>query len=296
MNYRHAYHAGNFADLFKHAALVLLIQSLQKKEKGFVCLDTHAGIGLYDLAGTEAGKTGEWQSGIGRLMRENAADADGEDPDAAGPLAPFLHLVRGLNPDGGLRWYPGSPALARALARPQDRLELFELHPEDAASLAARHDGDRQVSVRAVNGYTASLKRIPPAERRGLVLVDPPFERPDEFPTLTEYLALAHRRWATGCFVLWYPVKSRGDVSRFHQALAGLGIAKTLAAQFTLGDGPDLDGQFHGSGLILVNPPWQFEETLLTLGQSLARRLALPAARTRVGWLVDETGAVGPGL
>lgn len=282
MNYRHAYHAGNFADVFKHAALTLLITALHKKDKGICVIDTHAGIGRYDLSGIEAGKTLEFQSGIERVM-------------AAEPtphLALYREIVAGMNPEGGLQHYPGSPWIARTLARPQDRLELFELHPADAVTLTEVFEGDEAVQVRAKEGYQGGLDRLPPRERRGLVLVDPPFEKTDEFPTLVEWLAYAYRAWATGIFMLWYPVKSRGEVEQFLNALRDLGVPKTLMAEFSLGSGPERDGTFHGSGLIFINPPWQLDEALRELGAELKEALAQPSARCRVEWLVDEDGLV----
>ena len=167
MNYRHAYHAGNFADVQKHATLALVIEHLKRKDGAFCYLDTHAGIGAYDLASVQAEKTGEWKSGIGAVM---------DAPEPPAELKPYLDAVAALNPEGGLRHYPGSPALVAALARPQDRLALCELHPEDAAELRRRFAADPRIGVHHMDGYTACKALLPPAERRGLVLMDPPFD------------------------------------------------------------------------------------------------------------------------
>lgn len=278
MNYRHAYHAGNFADVFKHAALALLLQHLRKKDKGFCVIDTHAGVGRYDLHGIEAGKTGEWRAGVGAVL----------DAPETPILAPWRQVIAALNPDGGCRFYPGSPLVARHFLRPQDRLVVAELHPEDRRSLAALFDDDRQVLVRPADGYSTLIKQIPPPERRGVALIDPPFERPDEWEVLTEVIAEAHRKWATGTYVIWYPVKDLAEVGRFHDVLASMGIPKILTAEFHLG--PPQPGQFFGSGLAVVNPPWQWDADLRQLGPALAAALNRPAAGSIVDWLVPEVG------
>ncbi|HSK39420.1 MAG TPA: 23S rRNA (adenine(2030)-N(6))-methyltransferase RlmJ, partial [Arenibaculum sp.] len=189
MNYRHVFHAGNFADVMKHAVVAMLVEQLKAKPAPFCVLDTHAGTGRYDLAGESALRTNEAAGGIGRIMA-----ARGHLPDGLGP---YLDAVDAMNPVGPLRWYPGSPRIVRALMRPDDRLVLAELHPEDAAALKREFAGDRQVAVHHMDGWLALRAHLPPRERRGLVLVDPPFEAADEFAQLVAGLALAQRRWPT---------------------------------------------------------------------------------------------------
>lgn len=278
MNYRHAYHAGNFADVHKHAALALILDYLKRKDAAFAYLDSHAGIGVYDLASVQAEKTGEWQAGIGRVLA--AADPPAE-------LLPFLSVVRALNPDGCLRLYPGSPMIAACLARPQDRLALCELHPEDAAALRARFAGDQRVGVHHRDGYDGLKGLLPPPERRGLVLIDPPFEARDEFQRLRRGLAQALARWPTGLFALWYPIKAKAAIDRFHADLAMMGLPKALAADIWIRGGDD-PARLNGCGLVVVNPPWTLDRSLETLMPWLARTLGEEGAQARLHWLVAE--------
>ncbi len=267
MNYRHAFHAGNFADVVKHAVLALLIERLKAKETAFRVVDTHAGIGLYDLSADAPNRTGEWRQGIRRVF-----DRPLPEPLAT-PLAPSLPTVSAVTPGGGLRHYPGSPMIARQLLRRQDRLTAVELHPEDAAALSATFAGDRQVKVVALHGWLALPAFLPPKERRGLVLVDPPYEARDEFDRLAAGLAAAHRRWPTGQYLLWYPVKDLAAVDRLRLALAKSGIPRILRAELFVRDRATPD-RFNGTGLLLVNPPWQFEAALEALLGGLAPILA----------------------
>jgi 23S rRNA (adenine2030-N6)-methyltransferase len=292
MNYRHAYHAGNFADVVKHATLALLIEQLKAKDAPFCVIDTHAGIGRYDLSSVEAQKTGEFRSGVLPLLTADPARLPAE-------LAPYLRVVRDMNrdmkkgSDAALRWYPGSPRLALDLLRPQDRLVLLELHPEDAATLASLFAGDKRVKVHNADGYVALKAFLPPKERRGLVLVDPPFERKDEFARLARGLGHAHRRWANGHYVLWYPIKRRRPVAEFHDALKASGIARILVAEFLLRPATDPE-RLNGCGLVLVNPPWRTETVLSTLLPQLSQLLSSEwgaserGAGANVEWLVPE--------
>jgi len=285
MNYRHAYHAGNFADVVKHAVLALLIEHLKAKDSPFQVLDTHAGIGRYDLSSAEAQKTGEFRSGVLRLL-------DADPPRLPQELEPYLRVVRALNRGApSLRWYPGSPRLALDLLRTQDRLVLLELHPEDARTLANAFAGDVRVKVHAADGYTALKAFLPPKERRGLVLIDPPFEKKDEFARLARGLRHAHRRWATGLYLLWYPIKDRPPVAEFHERLKASGIPRILIAEFLLRPAKDPE-RLNGCGLVLVNPPWQVDATLQALLPKLVALLASErGAAARVDWLVPEPAA-----
>ncbi|KAB7741158.1 23S rRNA (adenine(2030)-N(6))-methyltransferase RlmJ [Parvibaculum sedimenti] len=276
MNYRHAYHAGNFADVMKHSALALVIEHMKQKDKPFFLLDTHAGTGLTDLTGEEAQKTGEFRDGIARIMTEPA-------PHPA--LAPYLAALTRLGCIGAEPMsYPGSPLIARELAREGDRLAFCELHPEDAASLKSLFRHDPQTSVHEMNGYTALKAMLPPKERRGLVLIDPPFEARDEFDALLEGLEDATARWATGTYIIWYPVKDPSVSGTFLDALERGGPAKTLMAEIYI---RAVDpARMSGCGLVIVNPPWTLKETLTDLYGWLAERLEQGAgARARVEWL-----------
>jgi 23S rRNA (adenine2030-N6)-methyltransferase len=283
MNYRHAYHAGNFADVVKHAALCRVLVHLCEKPAAFRVIDTHAGAGRYDLAGPEAAKTQEWRDGIGRLMGATLTEP------ARSLLAPYLDAVAALNPGGRLHSYPGSPALARTLLRRQDRLIACELEPRAAAALQDNLRGDQRCKAIAIDGWTALTAYVPPVERRGLVLIDPPFEQPDEFSRLAQGLAAAHRKWPTGSYLLWYPIKDQAEGAAFAKKLVRLGIAKMLRAELILPTaGPDLG--LRGSGLIAVNPPWTLHDELKILLPALAEALSRGAAgAVTLDWLTGES-------
>jgi 23S rRNA (adenine2030-N6)-methyltransferase len=283
MNYRHAYHAGNFADVVKHAVLARMLVHLRDKPAAFRVIDTHAGAGCYDLGGVEAGTTQEWRDGIGRLMSARLAAPVGA------LLAPYLDAVTALNPGGGLSTYPGSPALAQALLRRHDRLIACELEPRAAAALENHLRGDARAKAIAIDGWTALAAYVPPKERRGLALVDPPFEQPDEFSRLAQGLAAAHRKWPTGSYLLWYPIKDDAEVAGFARRLVRLGIAKTLRVELILATaGPDMG--LRGSGLIAVNPPWtlhnEIEVLLPALGEVMSRGAK---AKVTIDWLTGES-------
>ncbi len=285
MNYRHIYHAGNFADVLKHAVLARLIVYLQQKDKAFRLLDTHAGIGLYDLSSEEAQKTGEWQDGIGRLI-------EAELPEAVATfLAPYLDAVRTLNPAGPIRLYPGSPKLARMLFRPQDRLSAMELHPEDCRALSRLFEGDYQVRVTELDGWLALGAHLPPKEKRGIVLVDPPFEIEGEYERLVDGLSRAWRRFSTGVYCLWYPIKKGAPIAAFHQALKDLEIPKMLCAELSVRSDRETTG-LSGSGLIIVNPPYTLKDELHAALPELKRVLAKDRfASQRCFWLRGEEQA-----
>jgi 23S rRNA (adenine2030-N6)-methyltransferase len=281
MNYRHAFHAGNFADVVKHAVLARILAHLKEKPAAFRVIDTHAGAGVYDLAGPEAARTGEWRDGIGKLVAARLP------PAVRDLLAPYLDAVAAFNGDT-LKVYPGSPALAQRWLRPQDRLVACEREPNAARALAARTRGDNRVKAIAIDGYTALNAYVPPKERRGVVLIDPPFEQPDESDRLAQALAGAHRKWPTGIYALWYPIKDTRETERFARRLARLGIARMLRAELTLP--AKGDERLRGSGLVLVNPPWRLETELGVLLPALADVLAAGSSRggTRIGWLTGE--------
>lgn len=282
MNYRHAFHAGSFADVFKHAVLCRVLHYLRAKPAAFRVIDTHAGAGLYDLTGPEASRSGEWHNGIEKFL---AATLPRE---VASLLAPYLDAIVALNERGRLRIYPGSPAIARAWLRPQDRLIACELEPNAAAALNRNLRGDSRIKTLAIDGWTALSAYVPPIERRGLVLVDPPFEQDSDFRRLSQGLAAAHRKWSTGIYMLWYPIKDRGEPDALAKRLRRLAIAKTLRAELIVAPMSD-PSRLNGCGLILVNPPWRIVEELAILMPVLAKILGLPnKGASRLDWLVGE--------
>jgi 23S rRNA (adenine2030-N6)-methyltransferase len=291
LNYRHAFHAGNFADVHKHAVLTRILHYLREKQAAFRVVDTHAGAGLYDLTGPEAQRSGEWRDGIARLMQASLP------ADAAALIAPFREAVAALNASDQLARYPGSPALARAFLRPQDRLTACELEPQAAAALSRNLRGDPRIKTIAIDGWTALSAYLPPKERRGLVLVDPPFEDEREFARLADGLALAHRRWATGIYMIWYPIKGRVQPDALAKRLRRFGIAKVLRSELIVAPLSD-PSRLNGSGLIVVNPPWTLEKELAVLLPALLHMLRREdqtgfKGNYRLDWLAGERTTAG---
>jgi len=284
LNYRHAFHAGSFADVFKHAALCRILHYLREKPAGFRIIDTHAGAGLYDLGSDEARRGGEWHDGIERLLAAKL------DKPVADLLAPYLEVIGALNEPGRLKHYPGSPAVARAWLRPQDKLIACELEPKAYRALARHLRGDARIKTLEMDGWAALKADVPPPERRGLVLVDPPFEEDGDFARLSHGLAAAHRKWATGLYALWYPIKGRPEPDALAKRLRRLGISKILRAELTVAPLSDPD-RLNGCGLILVNPPWRLETELSKLLPALAAILGRQSKGAfRLDWLVGEAG------
>jgi 23S rRNA (adenine2030-N6)-methyltransferase len=255
MNYRHAFHAGSFADCMKHALLVWLIDALQAKAAPIFVLDTHAGAGRYDLESGPAQRTGEWRQGIDRLI---------EMPPPK--LSRYLGFIRTL----GL--YPGSPALIRAMLRPDDRLACCELQSDDLFQLRRHFARDPQVAVHQRDGWEALGGLLPPKERRGLVLIDPPYENPEEFSDVVDGLATAHARFRTGVLAAWYPIKHRAPVRGFFTALEQTGMRNIVAAELLLRE-PVVPDRLNGCGLLVVNPPFRFEHETPVILQALLERV-----------------------
>jgi 23S rRNA (adenine2030-N6)-methyltransferase len=262
MHYRHSYHAGNFADVFKHVVLCALLQALCRKDKPWCYLETHAGAGAYDLAGEGATRTGEWRDGIGRLH---------DLVDGPPLLQSFLDVVRGVNGTGALRHYPGSPLFAQAYARERDRLVLCEKVPEVAAELRENLKGERRAVVHRRDGHEAHAL-LPPAEKRGLVLVDPPFERPDEFEAAAGLVEKSLARFAGGVFAVWYPLKNRHPASRFERRVARACDEPPLRLSFETG-APG-EGQMRACAVLVANAPYGLEQELEPAGRRLERLLA----------------------
>src|SRR3990172_1690782 len=277
--YRNQFHAGNFADVFKHALLAKLVLALAKKDKPLFCLDTHAGIAHYDLQHEWAQKNAEYKDGIELVWGRK---------DAPPVLAPYLDAVRAENPDGKLRYYPGSPRIVRRFMRPHDRLVLSELNKKDCASLATLFARDRQVTVHLMDGYHALKAFLPPPERRALVFVDPSFDRAQELRRLAQGCAEAHRKFATGVYALWYPLLEPAVMQSFERRVAATGIRKILQLEISFHP-KEWRLNMRGCGLLVVNPPFGFEVAaraiLAWLWPVLSRQ---GDGEQRVRWLAAE--------
>ncbi len=288
MNYRHQFHAGNFADVWKHALLLPLIRGLQRKEKGFLFLDTHAGRGRYDLAASEQGESlqrkPEYPDGIGRLWDAPAL------PEA---LQAYVELVKQFDRRAGNitavpRFYPGSPWIGRLLGRSQDRVAVCELHPEEAQSLDAEFGLEYGVSVHPLDGYTAVRAMLPCPEKRALVLIDPPFEDKEEFDRIVAAIREGLRRMPAATFVIWYPLTERAGADRFLDQVAMANTQPCFTAELNI-LGPASPVRMKGCGLLVINPPWQIEQELKPIMDALASRLAQDHnASARLLWLVKD--------
>ncbi|WP_050402752.1 23S rRNA (adenine(2030)-N(6))-methyltransferase RlmJ [Bradyrhizobium embrapense] len=271
MNYRHAFHAGSFADVIKHIVLVRMLTYLQEKQAPFRVIDTHAGAGLYDLTSSEAQRGGEWLTGIARLMQARPTDK------ALPLIAPYLDIVRAFNPRGELKAYPGSPLIARALLRPQDRLTACEIEPVARKQLIDALRRDAQARVVDLDGWMALPAFVPPNERRGLVLIDPPFEAKDEFERLASAFTAAFAKWPTGAYLLWYPVKSRRASDELARSVAAATATrrpagKCLRLEFSVAP-QEADSGLVSTGLLIVNPPWTLAGELKIILPELERPL-----------------------
>jgi 23S rRNA (adenine2030-N6)-methyltransferase len=279
MNYRHGFHAGNFADVHKHVVLMRLLVRLSEKPTPFRVIDTHAGAGLYDLAGAEADRTGEWRAGIGRIL------AHAFPPEVAQLIAPYRDAIGRFNAADALTQYPGSPLLCRAMLRENDRLIACELQPDAAVALNTNLRSGRRAKAIAIDGWTALTAYVPPPERRGLVLIDPPYEQPDEFARLAEAIVRAHRKWPTGIYLAWYPIKDRTGPNQLAERLAAAGLPKILRSELAPGFSADA-GRLAASGLILINPPWRIDEELGLLLPPLAAAMGQKEhAGARLDWI-----------
>jgi 23S rRNA (adenine2030-N6)-methyltransferase len=277
--YRHAFHAGNFADVFKHVVLLQLLRALLKKDKPFFVLDTHAGAGRYDLRSAEAQKVGEYREGIGRLWDHTALSPELQD---------YRDQVAAFNPGTKLEYYPGSPRLIQRLLRQDDRLVACELHPNEHPLLQAEMAGSRHVSILKLDGYAALKAHLPPKEARGLVFMDPSFEMEGEFERLKDALRLVQQRWRNGMMAIWYPILHRAPSARFHESIRRLGIDNLLCAELGLQPYDSPQGM-HGCGLVLANPPWQLDTVLARLLPELLTVLGSPPrGEVRVEWLRES--------
>lgn len=279
LSYRHAYHAGNFADVMKHAVLVQLLQYLTRKATPVCYIETHAGAGAYDLSSAHASKTGEYQEGIGVLW---------DDKSLPGALQTYLDLVRAGNPNGKLRRYPGSPLLAQRLLRPHDRLELFELHTSDFALLEYEFRGARRVRCHQADGLRTAIPMVPPIEKRALVFIDPSYEIKDEYQRVLDTVQRMHRRFATGVYALWYPVIDRRMVDAIRQSFEESRLRHVLNLELLI-ETDDRRPGMRGCGMIIVNPPWTLAADVQPVLSLLAERLGRngPGACSLSQWVDD---------
>lgn len=276
MNYRHSFHAGNSADVVKHGLLIALVRALQHKPSALTLIDTHAGCGLYDLDGEEAERTGEAAQGVVRAMAD-------QNP----LLADYRAAVQAVNAGSEPHLYPGSPRILAQLLRPQDVLILNEKHPEDVVALRGAMRGT-SAAVHQRDAYELWLAMLPTRTPRGVVVVDPPYEQTDERARITATLAAAHRKWAHGVTVIWYPLKDRATHGHWKHQLRKLGIPKFLSVEHWLYD-RDQPGSYNGAGLFIVNPPYAFTEGLPPLLEALRAALAPEGHRGAItaDWLSD---------
>ncbi|BAV46779.1 Ribosomal RNA large subunit methyltransferase J [Mesorhizobium loti] len=271
MNYRHAFHAGNHTEVFKHAALTIVLKRLAQKPQPFMVLDTHAGIGSYDLTSEEAKRTGEKAAGVERIFGRKLISAP-----------QYVDLLAEMNGDS-ITTYPGSPEIIRRMLREGDRLIACELHPEDGLRLERRYQFDQKISVQLRNGYEAIKALLPPQERRGLVFIDPPFEQRDETTQLANALRIGAKKWATGVFFVWYPIKDSAIGDEIAGATVSAEFQKTLRAEFL----PyERDGiRLAGSGIIICNTPWTVDESLRNLCHELMTLIGGPKGKWSVEWV-----------
>lgn len=279
LSYRHSFHAGNHADVLKHTVQSLILSALKEKEKPFLYLDTHAGAGRYQLSGEHAERTGEYLEGIARIWQQ---------PDTPELLQPYLDAIRALNPNGTLRYYPGSPLIARHLLREEDKLQLTELHSSDFPLLRNEFMKDSRARVERSDGYQQLKAKLPPPSRRGLILIDPPYELKSDYQAVIQGIQEGYKRFNTGIFALWYPVVLRQQIKRMRHDLEATGIRRIL--QIELAVRPDSDQRgMTASGMIVINPPWKLEQQMRELLPWLHKKL-VPAGtgHTRVEWIVPE--------
>ncbi|EKM0528069.1 23S rRNA (adenine(2030)-N(6))-methyltransferase RlmJ [Cronobacter turicensis] len=279
LSYRHSFHAGNHADVLKHTVQSLIIESLKEKDKPFLYLDTHAGAGRYLLSGEHAERTGEYLEGIARIWQRDDLPAE---------LEPYISAVSHFNRSGQLRYYPGSPLIARQLLRPQDSLQLTELHPSDFPLLRGEFQKDERARVERADGYQQLKSKLPPASRRGLILIDPPYEIKTDYQAVVQGINEGYKRFATGVYALWYPVVLRNQIKRIMNDLESTGIRRIL--QIELAVRPDSDQRgMTASGMVVINPPWKLEQQMATLLPWLHKAL-VPAGtgHTTLKWVVPE--------
>jgi 23S rRNA (adenine2030-N6)-methyltransferase len=278
LSYRHAFHAGNFADVLKHSVLTLVLDYMARKEKGFVYIDSHSGAGMYQLADEYAQKTGEYKDGIAKLIHND---------DLPEPLVPYIELIKQLNITGELELYPGSPGIAKQLVRRQDSTHLYELHPTDIQHLTDFCQRWRKVFVKQSDGYQGVLSLLPPPSRRGVVLIDPPYELKEDYQKAVKTLIKAYKKFATGTYILWYPVVKRELVSAMVSNFTTSDVKNLLQVEFCLKADTGEYGMT-GTGLFIINPPWQLTKQLQEILPYLKNKLGTDESRYSLTQLIEE--------
>ncbi|MCJ8320594.1 MAG: 23S rRNA (adenine(2030)-N(6))-methyltransferase RlmJ [Colwellia sp.] len=282
LSYRHAFHAGNFADVLKHSVLTLVLEYMTRKEKGFLYVDSHSGAGMYQLTDEYAQKTGEYKDGIAKLI-----NSDAENNDIPEPLTEYIELIKRLNLGAELNIYPGSPGIARQFMRRQDTSHLFELHPTDIEHLTDFCQRWRKVFVKQSDGYQGVLSLLPPPSRRGLVLIDPPYELKEDYSKAVKTIIKGYKKFATGTYILWYPVVKRALVDQMQNQFQASEVKNLLQVEFCLSNDTDEYGMT-GTGLFIINPPWQLAEQLSEILPYLKTKLGDQASNYCVNQLIAE--------
>jgi 23S rRNA (adenine2030-N6)-methyltransferase len=278
LSYRHAFHAGNFADVLKHSVLTLVLDYMTRKEKGFHYIDSHSGAGMYQLADEYAQKTGEYKEGIEKIIKDESA------PE---PLMPYLSLINSLNANGELSLYPGSPGIAKAFIRRQDSTHLFELHPTDLQHLEDFCYRSKKVFIKQSDGYQGVLGLLPPPSRRGVVLIDPPYELKEDYQKAVKTIIKAYTKFATGTYILWYPVVKRHFVEQMEKSFTESEVKNLLQVEFCLAADTDEYGMT-GTGLFIVNPPWQLAKQLEQIMPYLKASLGNEFSNYQINQLIAE--------
>jgi 23S rRNA (adenine2030-N6)-methyltransferase len=279
LSYRHAFHAGNHADVLKHAILVQVLEYMVRKDRPFLYVDTHAGSGLYDLRGDWAEKNREYETGIGRIPPDLSGVPEG--------MHAYLRIVQALNPQGGLSEYPGSPWIARVILRAQDKARLFELHPNEYQRLHGLFSADRNIKTEQCDGFQALSAVLPPAERRAVIFIDPPYEVKSDYRTVVESVKAAYRKFTSGVYLIWYPSLNRTLTSKLESDFVKSGMRNILLAELSLGSEAGNIGMTT-SGMIIVNPPWQLSNSLQRVLPFLQKELAGKDGGYRLQQLVAE--------
>ena len=282
LSYRHSFHAGNHADVLKHTVQSLIIESLKEKDKPFLYLDTHAGAGRYQLSGEHAERTGEYLEGIARIWQQDDLPAE---------LEPYIGVVNHFNRNGQLRYYPGSPEVARELSREQDRLQLNEKHPEDGLLLKANMKYDRRVAVHLGEGWHVPRALLPTEQKRAVLLIDPPFEQADELQRCAQAMKESIARMRQAVVAIWYPIKDQRQLKRFYQDLQGTGAPKLLRIELLVHAADNADVGLNGSGLAIANPPWGLEDELRAVLPWLGQNLGQTQGGWKLDWLIEEKSA-----
>lgn len=282
MNYRHAFHAGNHADVFKHIVLSHLISLLTQKDTPFAYIDTHAGIGLYDLQASEANRTGEWLEGIKLLFDKS---------DIPSQIIPYMNIIKSINEPNNLRYYPGSPKIAEQLMRQQDHIILNEKHPEDALLLKQNFKHIRDITIHSQNGWLLPKAILPTKEKRILILIDPPFEQENELDLCVKSLTDAITRMRQAIVTIWYPIKDQKSLNSFYNKLKKSNAPKLLKAELMINPADNNLG-LNGSGMIIANPPWKLESELQSFLPYLVNTLTKGKGKWQVNWLIEETNTI----